>query len=131
RHPYDTLDTTFCFHEFLGRDKVFSMSHESRCLNTAACHGSQLWEGHSKRSHSGILTVCDDNTIGEWLDTADTFKASAGSHWFLHNRVQRYILKSPLRQFLNCFIYIFIFTDSLIDWSFFCDHLTWSIWIQL
>src|SRR5699024_7061644 len=68
RHPYDTFDTAFSLHELLGRNKVFTMSHESRCLNTATCHGSQLWEGHSKRSHSGVLTVCDNNTIGEWLN---------------------------------------------------------------
>ena len=72
------------------------MSHESRSLNTAACHGSHFWEGHSKRCHACILTVSDNYTIGEWLDTTDTFEASTGSHRILHDGVQCNVLQSTL-----------------------------------
>ena len=131
RHPYDTGNTAFCFHKLLGSDKVFAVSHESRSLNTAACHGSQLGEGHSQRSHACVLTVCDADTVGEWFDTTDTLEASAGCHWFFHDGVQGYVIKSTLGKLTNSLVNILILTDSLIDYFFFCDNLARSVRIQL
>ena len=95
-HPYDTFNTAFCLHELLGADEMFTMSHETRCLNTAACHGCHFRECHSKWCHACILTVCNYNTVGEWLDTADTLEASTGSHRILHDGVQSNVLQSTL-----------------------------------
>ena len=72
-------------------DEMFSVTHESRCLNTAACHGCHFRECHSKRCHTCILTVCNNNAVREWLDTTDTLEASTGCHRILHNGVQCYI----------------------------------------
>ena len=60
----------------------------------------------------------------------DTFETSTGCHWFFHDGVQRYIFYCTLRQFTNCFVNVFVFTDSFIDATFFCNNLTWSVWIQ-
>ena len=95
-HPYDTLDSALCLHELLGRDEVLAVSHEARCLHAAACHGRHLREGHSKRRHARVLTVGDDNAVGERLDTADTLEASAGGHGILHDGIQGYMLQGAL-----------------------------------
>ena len=50
-------------------------------------HTCQLGEGHSQRSHTCVLTVGDNNTVGERLDTTDTLEASAGGHRLLHDGV--------------------------------------------
>ena len=110
---------------------MFAVSHESRSLNTAACHGSQLGEGHSQRSHACVLTVCDADTVGERLDTADTLETSAGCHRFLHDGVQGYVIQSTLREFTNSVVNVLVLTDSLIDNFFFCDNLARSVRIQL
>ena len=44
---------------------MLSMAQEDRSLNAAAGHGSQIGEGHAQRSLTCILTVSDDNTVGE------------------------------------------------------------------
>ena len=107
------------------------MSHETRCLYTTTGHRSQLGEGHSQRSLSGILTVSDNNTVGERLDTAYTLKASAGCHRFLHDGVQGNLFQSTLREFLNNFVYILVLTDSLINRTLFSNNLARSVRIQL
>ena len=107
------------------------MSHKSWCLNTAACHGCKFREGHPQRSHPRILTVCNADAVGEWLNSTDTLKTSTGSHGLLHNRVQRDFMKRTLGEFLHCLIDILILTDSVINHPLFCDFLTRTIWIQL
>ena len=110
---------------------MFSMAHESGSLNSAACHGSQLREGHSQRSHACVLTVGDADTVGEGLDSADALEASTGSHGFLHDGVQRYILQGTLGELLHCLIDILVLSDSFIDGTLFGDHLAGSVGIQL
>ena len=131
RHPYDTLDTALSLHELLGGNEMFTMSHESRCLNSTTCHGCHLRECHSKWCHACILTVCNNNTVGEWLDTADTLEASAGSHRILHDGVQCNVLQSTLGEFLNCLINVLIRTKILIDRTLFCDDLARTSRVKL
>ena len=107
------------------------MSHESRCLNSTTGHTCQLGEGHSQRSHACILTVGDNNTVGERLDTTDTLEASAGGHRLLHDGVQGNLFQSTLGVQLNCLIDILVLTDSLIDGLLFGDNLAGSLGIQL
>ena len=107
------------------------MSHKSRSLNTTTSHGSHLREGHSKRCHTSILTVSDNYTVGEWLDTADTLEASAGGHRILHDGVQGNVLKSTLGEFLNCLINVLIRSKLFVDRTLFCDYLARSVRIKL
>ena len=98
------------------------MSHKAWCLNTASGHGSHLGEGHSKRCHACILTVCDNHAIGKWLDTADTLEASAGSHRILHDGVQSNMLQSTLGIFLYCFINILVRAQIYINRALLGDY---------
>ncbi len=61
---------------------------------------------------------CNNNAVGERLDTANTLEASAGCHRILHNGVQSYMLKSTLREFLYSLINILICAKIFVDRSF-------------
>ena len=78
-----------------------------------------------------IHIFCDNYTVGERLDTADTLKASAGCHWFFHDGVQRYLFQSTLGEFAYGFVNVLVLTDPLVNTFLFRDDLAGSVWIQL
>ena len=110
---------------------MLAVSHEARGLHAAACHGSQLGEGHTNRSHACVLTVRDAHAVGKGLDSADTLEASAGGHGLLNQGVEGYVLQGSLGEFLHCLIDILILADPLVDDALLGDHLAGSLGIQL
>ena len=107
------------------------MTHEARRLNSAACHTCQLAEGHAKRRHACVLTVGNDNAIGEGLDTADTLEAAAGGHRVFHNGVQGYFLKSSLGCLSYHTVYVRVNSLYFVLAAFLGNRLAGSCGVQL
>ena len=108
-----------------------AVSHKSRGLHTAACHGSKLAEGHSQRRHACILAVCNDYTVGERLNAADTLKTSTGGHGIFHNGVQRNLGKGSLSCLLYHAVYIRVHTLHFILAAFLGNRLAGTCRRQL
>ena len=85
--------------------------------------GAKLFE----RMKPGSILI--NTSRGEVVDgqSTDTLKASARSHWVLHNGVQSNLLQSSLRIFLYCLIDILICTQLLVNDTLFGNLLARSV----